>query len=176
MSDDIPWEPSAMPAEQFHQPDKWININRAPYDVISGVIYKQALNIKRVRYEPLDAAPDMPEPWQGHGGAIVRWLFSENPGTEENILTGAEFTFLQDITLEPGASSGQMRHLDEARILYTISGEGTLYHRECLGCPVVARPLRAGDAALIQNGEFYSIANHTDIKPFRVLLVGFRRS
>lgn len=175
MSDDKPWEPPAIPAEQFHLPDNWVNINRAPHDVISGVIYKQALNIKNVRYEPLDAAPEMPELWQGHGGAIVRWLFSEISGTEENILTGAEFLFLQDITLDPGASSGQMRHSGEVRILTTISGEGILYHRACLGCPVVARPLRVGDSALVQDGELYNIANHLEGIPFRALMVGLRK-
>ena len=176
MSDDKPWEPPPIPSEQFHQPDNWININRAPYDVVSGVIYKQASNIKRVRYEPLDVAPDMGEPWKGHGAAVVRWLFSENHNTEENLLTGAEFLFLQDITVDPGASSGQMRHSNEVRILYSVSGEGTLYHRACLGCPVVARPLRAGDAALIQNSEFYSIANNTENQPFRLFLIGLRQT
>ena len=176
MSDEKPWEPPAIPAEQFHLPDKWTNINRAPYDVISGVIYKPAVNIKRVLYDPLDEAPDIAEPWRGAGAAIVRWLFSENQDTEENILTGAEFLFLQDIMLDPGASSGQMRHGDEVRILYSVSGEGTLNHRACLGCPVVSRPLRAGDAALIQSSEFYSIANDTENQPFRLLLIGFRQS
>ncbi|TFG71421.1 MAG: cupin domain-containing protein [Anaerolineales bacterium] len=176
MSDEKPWEPPAIPAEQFHLPDQWTNINRAPHDVISGVIYKPALNIKSVRYEPLDAAPDMPEMWQGQGGAIVRWLFSESPGTEERIMTGAEFLFLQDIMLDPAASGGQRRHPGEDHLLYVISGEGTLYHRACLGCPVVSRSLRVGDAALVQDGEFYNIENHLDDAPFRVLLVGFRKS
>jgi hypothetical protein len=176
MSDDKPWEPVEIPASQFHLPDEWVNINRAPYDVISGVIYKQALNVKRVRYEPLDPVPDMPEPWQGCGAAVVRWLFSEQPGTEENLLSGAEFDTFLDIVLDPGASSGQMRHIGEARILYVISGEGLLYHRACVGCPVIARPLRVGDTVLIQDTEYYSIANHADETPFRLLLVGFRKT
>ncbi len=176
MSEDKPWEPPAVPAEQFHIPDNWANINRAPYDVISGVIYKQALNIKRIRYEPLDAAPDMAEPWQGSGVAIVRWLFSESQDTEEKILSGAEFLFLQDISLDPGASSGQLRHSSEIRILYCISGEGTLHHRACLGCPAVARPLREGDAALIQSSEFYNIENNYKSQPLRLFVIGFRES
>jgi hypothetical protein len=176
MSDEKPWDSPVIPADQFHRSDQWVNINRAPYDVISGVIYKQALNSKIVRYEPLDPTPDMPEPWQGKGGASVRWLFSENPGTEENILAGAEFLVLQDIVLDPGASSGQLQHADEVRILYSINGEGILYHRACLGCPVIARPLRKGDAVLIQSSEYYSIANHATDESFRMLLIGFRAS
>ena len=43
-----PWEPSPIPAEDFHQDDDWVNINRAPHDEVSGVIYKRAANIKRV--------------------------------------------------------------------------------------------------------------------------------
>ena len=176
MSEDKPWEPPAIPAEKFHQSNKWANINRAPYDVISGVTYKQAGNIKCVRYEPLDAAPGLPELWQGSGGALVRWLFSEKSGTEENLLTGAEFISLQDITLDPGASSGQMRHPGEVRIVYSLAGEGMLYHRACVGCPMIARPLRERDAVLIQSNELYSIANDTDEQPYRFLLVGFRKS
>ena len=41
MSEDKPWEPAPIPAEEFHQPGQQANINRAPYDVISGVIYKR---------------------------------------------------------------------------------------------------------------------------------------
>ena len=176
MSDDKPWEPPAIPADEFHLPNTWANINRAPYDVISGVTYKQAGNIKCVRYEPLDPAPHMSEPWQGTGQALVRWLFSENSGTEENLLNGAEFISLQDITLDPSASSGQMRHSGELRVVYCVSGEGMLYHRACEGCPVIARPLRAGDAVLIQGSEIFSIANHADAESLRMIMIGFRRT
>jgi hypothetical protein len=176
MPDDKPWKPPAIPADVFHQPDSWTNINRAPYDVVSGVTYKQASNIKRVRYEPLDAAPESGELWQGRGAATVRWLFSEKQKTEENILTGAKFLFLQDIDLDAGAASGQTHLENELRILYSISGEGVLYHRACQGCPAVARPLREGDAALIQDGEIYSIDNKSESQPFRLILIGFRQS
>jgi hypothetical protein len=176
MSEDKPWEPAPIPAEEFHQPGQQANINRAPYDVISGVIYKRAANIKRVRYDPLDAAPDAVESWQGSGAAVVRWLFSESGDTAEDIIAGADFLFLQDITLEPGASSGQQQHENELRILYAISGAGLLYHRACLGCPVVSRPLRVGDTALIQGSEYYSVANHDDNLPFRFFLVALSQS
>ena len=103
---ETPWEPEPIDAETFHQ-GPWANINRAPYDQVSGVTFKRAPNIKRVRYSPADPAPEMPEPWQGSGDAVVHWLFSELPGTEEHLLEGATFAFLHDFTLAPGASTGQ---------------------------------------------------------------------
>lgn len=172
MSDEKPWEPPAIPAEEFHSSDQWTNINRAPYDVISGVIFKPAVNIKRVRYAPLDGISDLPAPWQGTGAAVVRWLFSECAGTEENLLHQAEFLYLQDIVLDPGAAGGQNRHEDERCLHYILSGEGTLYHAACVGCPVVARPLRVGDSALIQPGEYYSISNVDGTVPLRFIRLG----
>ena len=172
MCDDKPWESPAIPAEEFHRTDQWVNINRAPYDVISGVIYKPAAGIKHVRYAPLDGNADLPAPWQGTGTAVVRWLFSESAGTEENLLPQAEFLYLHEIVLEPGAAGGQNHHPDEICVLTIISGEGTLYHCACVGCPVVARPLRAGDCALIQPSEYYSISNVEGCAPLRFIRLG----
>ena len=172
MCDEKPWESPAIPAEAFHRTDQWVNINRAPYDVVSGVIYKSAASIKNVRYAPLDGMSDFPPPWAGTGTAVVRWLFSESAGTEENLLHQAEFLYLHDIVLEPGAAGGQNRHPDEICVLTIISGEGTLYHRACAGCPVVARPLRVGDSALIQPNEYYSIGNEDGTAPLRFIRLG----
>ncbi|HOU12299.1 MAG TPA: cupin domain-containing protein [Anaerolineae bacterium] len=170
--EETPWEPEPVDAEVFHQ-DAWANINRAPYDQVSGVTYKRAPNTKRVRYTPADPAPEMPEPWQGSGDAIVRWLFSELPGTEERLLAGATFAFLHDLTLAPGAATGQKAHPGLLHLYYTVSGQGMLYHRPTDGSPVVARVLRPGDAALVRGDELHSIANET-AADLRLLVVGLR--
>lgn len=170
--EELPWEPEPVDAETFHQ-EVWANINRAPYDQVSGVTFKRAANIKRVRYSPADPAPEMPEPWQGSGDAVVRWLFSELPGTEEHLLEGAAFAFLRDLTLAPGAASGQKAHPGLDRIYYVVSGAGMLYHRPTDGSPVVARPLRPGDAALVRGDEFHNVANETDAD-LRLLVLGLR--
>jgi hypothetical protein len=174
MSEDKPWQPPAIPAKEFHNQDQWVNINHAPYDVVSGVIYKPAGSIKSVRYEPLDEVKAVPTPWHGTGSAVVKWLFSELAGTEEKLLNHAEFLYLHDIVLGPGASSGQKRHTDNIGVIYIISGEGTLHHAACVGCPVVARPLRVGDAALIQAGEYYGISNVDSETSLRFMRLGLK--
>ncbi len=170
-----PWEPAPLPAGQFHRPGRWANINRAPYDRLSGVIYKRAMNIKRVRYEPANPAPTMPAPWQGEGVAVVRWLFSEQPGTEEGLLDGTTFEFLHDTRLAPGASTGQHAHAGTDEVLYVIAGEGRLYHRPDESSPVVARPLRPGDAVLIRGGELHSVAN-TGEAELHLMILGLRNA
>ena len=174
MGDKPIWEPNIIPADVFHDDEGWANINRVPYDRISKVVYKRAMNIKNVAYEPASPAPEMPEPWQGHGTTVIRWLFSEDPGTEEGLLRDARFAFLQDVTLEGGASTGQREMPEHALVITTISGEGMLYHRPTDGSPVVARPLRAGDAVLVYQHELFNLANEAEA-PFRVVMLGLRR-
>jgi mannose-6-phosphate isomerase-like protein (cupin superfamily) len=174
-TDDAPWEPEPIPAEEFHEPGAWANINRAPYDQTSGVIYKRAANIKRVRYEPANPAPEMPEPWPGKGPAVVRWLFSEDPGTEERLLERATFAFLHDLSLPPGSSTGQQPRSGLDQILYVVQGQGMLYHRPADGSPVLARPLRPGDAALIRSGEYHSVANEAAEGELRLIVLGLRQ-
>ncbi len=169
---ETPWEPEPVDAETFHQ-GPWANINRAPYDQVSGVTFKRAPNIKRVRYSPADPAPEMPEPWQGSGDAVVRWLFSELPGTEEHLLEGATFAFLHDLTLAPVSSSGQKAHPGLDYVYYVVSGQGMLYHRPTDGSPVIARPLRPGDAVLVRGDEVHNIANETDAD-VRLIVLGLR--
>jgi quercetin dioxygenase-like cupin family protein len=139
---DIPWEPKPIPAAQFHAV-AWANINRAPYDEVAGVTYKRSAHIKRVRYP----------------AAVARWLFSEQPGTEEHLLTGATFEFLHDTTLAPGTSTEEHAHPATAEIVYVISGTGMLYHRPNESSPFFARPLCPGDAALIRGGTYHRYAN-----------------
>ena len=172
-SDEAPWEPQPVSAEVFHQ-DAWANINRAPYDEVSGVIFKRAANIKRVRYEPVEIAPEMPEPWQGNGLAIVRWLFSEQSGTEEGLLNGADFAFLHDLALLPGSATGQKANPGVNKIYYVIGGQGILYHHPSYGAPMIARPLRPGDAVLVREDELHSLANETVDIELRVVVVGLR--
>ncbi len=177
--DERPWEPQPIAAERFHQEaeeGEWANINRAPYDELSGVIYKRAMNVKRVRYEPADAAPEMPEPWQGRGPVIVRWLFSEQAGTEEGLLAGAAFEFLHDTTLPPGSATGQRSHPGLDEIFYVVAGAGYFYHRPTDGSPVVTRPLRPGDAVLVRGGAYHNVANEDGTEDLRLIVLGLRSS
>lgn len=173
---ETPWEPEPVDAELFHQGAQ-VNINRAPYDQDFGVTYKRATHIKRVRYNPAEPAPEMPEPWQGGGAAVVRWLFSELPGTAEHLLKGATFAFLHDLTLPPGASTGQKANPGMDKIYYVVSGAGRLYHRPTDGSPVIARVLRPGDAMLVRGDEYHNLANETDTDDLRLIVLGlYRRS
>ncbi len=159
MDPEQPWEPEPVEAEAFHREGEHANINRAPYDAISGVIFKRAAHIARVRYTPADPAPDMPEPWQGSGSTVVRWLFSEQAGTEEGLLDGRCIEFVHDTRLDPGASTGMRAHPATDELFYVIAGAGQLYHRMSSGSPIIARALRPGDAALVRAGEYHAVAN-----------------
>jgi hypothetical protein len=77
----------------------------------------------------------MPEPWQGSGDGVVRWLFSELPGTAEHLLAGAAFAFLHDLRLSPGAATGQKANPGLDKIYYVVSGAGRLYHRPTPAAP-----------------------------------------
>lgn len=172
-TEETPWEPEPVSAEAFHQ-DAQANINRAPYDQVFGVTYKRAAHIKRVRYTPAEPAPEMPEPWQGNGDAVVRWLFSELPVTEEHLLEGATFAFLHDLTLAPGSATGQKAHPGLDSIYYVVSGGGMLYHRPTDGSPVIARLLRPGDAALVRGAEVHNVANEVETGDLRLIVLGLR--
>ncbi|MGC9393607.1 MAG: cupin domain-containing protein [Anaerolineae bacterium] len=174
-AEETPWEPKPIPAEVFHQ-DTPANINRAPYDQAFGVIYKRAAHIKRVRYTPAEPAPEMPEPWQGSGDAVVRWLFSELAGTAEHLLEGATFAFLHDLRLSPGAATGQKATPGLDKIYYVVSGTGRLYHRPTDGSPVIARVLRPGDVALVRGDEVHNVANETEADDLRLIVLGLRES
>jgi len=165
--DDRPWEPAPIPAEDFHQPEAWANINRAPHDQVAGVIYKRAMNIKSVRYAGESEGEEQ--------SMVVRWLFSELPGTEENLLADTTFAFLQDVRVAPGATSGQSSAEAEDRIYYVVAGAGRLYHRPTPGSPMVARPLRPGDACLIRAGEYHYIENRSEEAALRLIVVGLNR-
>ncbi|MBN2394215.1 MAG: cupin domain-containing protein [Anaerolineae bacterium] len=173
--EETPWEPEPVPAEVFHQ-DTPANINRAPYDQAFGVTYKRAAHIKRVRYTPAEPAPEMPEPWQGNGDSVVRWLFSEIPGTAEHLLEGETFAFLHDLTLSSGASTGQQANPGLDKIYYVVSGTGRLYHRPTDGSPVIARVLRPGDAALVRGDEVHNVANDGAESDLRLIVLGLHRS
>jgi quercetin dioxygenase-like cupin family protein len=158
-SDERPWTPAPLDASTFSEDDGWRNINRSPYDRISGVLYKRASVIKSVRHDPLDPAPELSDLWCGHGETVVTWLLSEAPGTEEGLLQNHDFRALQMLKLAPGAATGQRRHPSQETILYVLAGGGVLRHRTSVGAPSVQRPLREGDVVLISGDEFYSIAN-----------------
>jgi quercetin dioxygenase-like cupin family protein len=170
--DATPWEPDPISAEDFHQDDSWANVNRAPYDEVGGVLFKRAANIKRVRYSPANPAPEMPEAFQGSGDTVVRWLFSELSGTAEGLLDGATFAYLHDVTIDPDAAAG-MQPADVETILYVITGEGVLHHRPTPGSPVLTRPLRPGDAALVHAGEYHRVAADAG-EALRLIVLGLR--
>ena len=183
MTEHEDWTPEPIDAVEFHRQGR-ANINGAPYDRVAGVLYKRKAHIKRICYQPLDPAPDilptrdiLPAPevsqgFQGEGSAVVRWLFSEWADTAEHLLEGRRFAFLQDVQLSPGARTGQRRTEGVDTILVVLSGEGQLWHRPERGAPMIVRPLRPGDAALIEGTSYYSVVNVDAQRPLRFLRLG----
>jgi hypothetical protein len=172
---EAPWEPEPISDGAFHAAEGWININRAPLDRTSGVVFKRAMAIKRVRYEPVDHAPEMPEPWRGRGAGVVRWLFSEAAGMDEGLLPRHTFRFMQELRLPPGAMTGHRAHTGIEALFYVIEGEGMVYHRPTPGSPILSRPLRPGDAMLVTGDELYSVANTHAEALLRLMVVGLAR-
>ena len=180
------WGPSPVPEAKFWGEDGRANINRAPLDHISGVIYKRSTSIKRVLQQTADPAARTPAadtpprephwgaaiPKVGHGEVVVRWLFSEQPGTAEGLLAGRTFRSLQELALAPESATGHRDHPDQDTVLYVLAGCGVLYHRPSSGSPSVARPLRTGDAVLITAGELYSVCNESESGSLRLIVLG----
>lgn len=177
------WEPDPVSETEFWGDDGRANINRAPLDHVSGVIYKRSVSIKRVLHQPADPAAGTPPrephwgaaaPEAGYGDAVLRWLFSEEHGTAEGLLTGRAFAFLQELALMPESTTGDEEHPDRDTVVYVVAGCGVLYHRPSRGSSSVARPLRVGDAALITAGELYSLCNESESESLKLIVLGLR--
>jgi hypothetical protein len=186
--DERPWMPEPVLADAsssadisstgaFEGPEGRANVNRAPHDWVSGVAFKRAANVRRVRYtlrgEDVQhgAAPAVPE-YQGTGMADVRWVFSEQPGSEEDLLAQHTFRYFQDVEFLPGASTEQRSFSEWDTVLYVIEGEGRLLHRPSAGSPNFVRPLRPFDAVLIRQRELFAIANASDTASLRLIILG----
>ncbi len=186
--DERTWMPDPVSAEgegatdisttsTFAGAEGWANVNRAPHDRVSGVIFKRAANIRRVRYTLSDSevscqTSDTGLECPGQGEADVSWIFSEQPGSEEGILAGHTFRYFQDVELLPGASTEQIEYAEWDAVLYVVAGEGRLLHRPSSGSPNIVRPLRSSDAALIRGGELFAIANASDTARLRLIILG----
>jgi hypothetical protein len=161
----------------FAGPDGWANVNRAPHDRVSGVIFKRGANVRLVRYalggEAVERATPAGVPeYTGTGEADVRWVFSEQSGSQENVLGAHAFRYFQDVELLPGAATEQSSSPEQDTLLYVISGEGRLLHRPSLGSPSFVRPLRPFDAVVIRSKEWFAIANVSDSAPLRLTILG----
>jgi len=172
VADDHIWQPKPMAEADFYGDDGMARINRAPLDVVSGVVYKRAAATKSVTQAFCD--PDTSQPWQGRGSAVVRWLFSEQPGTAEGLLTGRTFAFLQALVLAPGTSTAERALSGVDVLLVVVAGDGRLYHRPAAGSAIVTRPLREGDAVLVRAGELYSVSNEGEEGEMRSMVLGLR--
>ncbi len=66
------------------------------------------------------------------------------------------------VMLEPGASIGVHKHVNEGEIYYILRGEG-IYHDN--GTPL---PINAGDVAICNSGESHGIEN-TSVDPLEMI-------
>jgi mannose-6-phosphate isomerase-like protein (cupin superfamily) len=66
-------------------------------------------------------------------------------------------------------------HAGRDEIYYVIAGQGQLRHSSTPGSPVVARPLRPGDAVLVRGGEYHSVANLSAAEELRLIVLGLQK-
>ncbi len=182
--DTSPWLPDPVPAVRFHAESPRVNINRAPHDRVSGVVYKRAAHIKTVRYDLTSESPqqlslpltpnDAETGVSGSGFVDIRWLFSELDGLDEGLLKGRSFSYLQECILAPGAATAEATHADLATVICVLEGYGELAYRPSTGSPILVRTLRSGDAALIGANELVRLVNRSPDAPLRLVILGLQ--
>ncbi len=102
-------------------------------------------------------------PFDGKGEAHYKHL-----GSVEQ-LSGAGRLF-STITLAPGCSIGDHRHVDEFEFYYILSGAG-LYNDNGTPCQITA-----GDVSFCPSGETHGILNNGDQPLVMLAFVGFPKA
>lgn len=74
------------------------------------------------------------------------------------------------ITLEPGSSIGDHRHVDEYEFYYILSGTA-LYNDNGTPCQIIA-----GDVTFCPNGETHGIENNSNEPVVMVAFIGFPKA
>jgi quercetin dioxygenase-like cupin family protein len=160
--------PDVPTGEQFHVPGA-----RVYSEPVGAAINKRAEAMARVLYSAVHENRAFPlgDDRRGHGRDHATWVFSEEPGLEENLFQGG-LELMIDARLEPGAAIGQHRHASTEEVYYVLEGQLTMTTVLTDGREVSA-VLRPGDAHGVRLGE--SHWGRAGNQGCRFLAVAFRK-
>lgn len=152
--------------DEFHH-----HIRRVYSGELNWAANKKKEFMARVVYEPAHENQQYQDERRGSGKDFATWIFSEEPGTEENLFESG-FELMIDARLEANASLGLHSHHRTEEIYYilegrirmtTVSAQGEESHAE----------LTAGDAHMVKIGQsHYGTAGPEGV---RFLAVAMRR-
>ena len=160
--------PDVPTGEQFHVPGA-----RVHSEPVGPAIHKRAEAMARVVYTAVHENRAFPlgDDRRAHGRDHATWVFSEEPGLEENLFQGG-LELMIDARLEPGAAIGQHRHASTEEVYYVLEGQLTMTTVIADGQEVSA-VLRPGDASGVRLGE--SHWGRAGPQGCRFLAVAFRK-
>lgn len=135
------------PARNFHGSGQSIYKRK-----LGPAVCKEDALMAKVLYEPAHENPDESgNARRGSGRAFVKWIFSEEPETAEDLING-NLAFLHDTVLEAKASVGLHLHEDAGEIYYLLEGSLTITTVDEEGREW-QQTLAPGDAHLLKPGQ-----------------------
>lgn len=135
-----------IPGNHFHS-----EIRRVYFGNYGWAVNKKNEEMAKVLYEPAHENLLFEDNRSGKGKDFATWVFSEEPGLEENLFE-SDFELLIDATLEPNASIGLHTHHHTEEIYYVIEGRIQMTTLDRDGREV-AQELSAGDAHFVRRGQ-----------------------
>ena len=141
-----------MKDHQFIQGDHFHSqIRRVYFGSYSWAVNKKKGEMARVLYDPAHENRSFDDARRGSGKDFATWIFSEEPGLEENLFE-SDFELMIDATLEANASIGLHTHHHTEEIYYVIEGS---IHMTTIGTDgqQLTEELSAGDAHFVRRGQ-----------------------
>lgn len=118
---------------------------------LGWAVYKRAAAMATVAYEATHFNADEVGDRRGHGRNTATWVFAEEPGLAEGLMTsGMELVI--DARLAPGAAIGLHEHDRTEELYYVLEGALAVTTLDAAGREATAT-LAPGDAHLIRVGQ-----------------------
>lgn len=145
--------------DEFHT-----DVRRVYFGTVGAAVFKKSGLMAQVRYPVLHANPDYTGvKGGGGGGAVSRWIFSEDGGWAEG-LSQCGLNLMIDFTMEPGAMMGYHAHMDKEEFYYILEGSIKLTTVDKDGLEYT-EVLSAGDAHMVRLGQgHYGLAGPEGVR------------
>jgi mannose-6-phosphate isomerase-like protein (cupin superfamily) len=143
---------------QFHS-----EIRRVYFGSYGWAVNKKIEDMAHVVYEPAHENALFDDNRRGNGKDFATWIFSEEPGLEENLFE-SDFELMIDASLEPNASIGLHSHHNTEEIYYVIEGKIHMTTLDRDGKEFL-QELFSGDAHFVRRGQsHYGIAGPEGVR------------